>query len=69
MTYLLADTFPTAPAGLRFRALVERPGILQLPGAYNGLSALQAKAAGFDRACTFRARRCRRRWGCPTSAS
>src|SRR5262249_31606957 len=28
--------------------LLERPGILQLPGAYNGLSALQAKAAGFE---------------------
>jgi methylisocitrate lyase len=48
MTYLVADTLPTEPAGLRFRRLVERPGILQLPGAYNGLSALQAKAAGFE---------------------
>lgn len=48
MTYLVADNLVTEPAGLRFRALVERPGILQLPGAYNGLSALQAKAAGFD---------------------
>jgi methylisocitrate lyase len=48
MTYLLADNLPTTPAGERFRALVERPGILQLPGAYNGLSALQAKRAGFD---------------------
>ncbi len=48
MTYLVADDLPTEPAGLRFRACVERPGIFQLPGAYNGLSALQAKAAGFD---------------------
>lgn len=48
MTYLVADTLPTEPAGHRFRALLDRPGILQLPGAYNGLSALQAKAAGFD---------------------
>ena len=48
MTYLVADDLPTEPAGLRFRAAVERPGIFQLPGAYNGLSALQAKAAGFD---------------------
>jgi len=39
---------PDAPAGERFRGLVERPGILQLPGAYNGLSALQAKQAGFE---------------------
>ncbi|MET0589371.1 MAG: methylisocitrate lyase [Novosphingobium sp.] len=48
MTYLVADNLPTAPAGERFRSLVERPGIFQLPGAYNGLSSLQAKAAGFE---------------------
>jgi methylisocitrate lyase len=48
MTYLVADTLPEEPAALRFRKLVERPGILQLPGAYNGLSALQARAAGFE---------------------
>ncbi len=48
MTYLVADDLVTEPAGLRFRRLVERPGILQLHGAYNGLSALQAKAAGFE---------------------
>jgi methylisocitrate lyase len=48
MTYLDADSLEQEPAGLRFRRLVERPGILQLPGAYNGLSSLQAKAAGFD---------------------
>jgi len=48
MTYFVADNLPDEPAGLRFRRLVERPGILQLPGAYNGLSALQAKAAGFE---------------------
>lgn len=48
MTYLIADDLPTEPAGHRFRALVERGGIAQLPGAYNGLSALQARAAGFE---------------------
>ena len=48
MTYLVADDLATEPAGHRFRNLVERRGILQLPGAYNGLSALQAKAAGFE---------------------
>jgi methylisocitrate lyase len=48
MTYLLAENLASEPAGQRFRALVERPGILQLPGAYNGLSALQARAAGFE---------------------
>ena len=35
------------PAGNRFRALVAQ-GFLALPGAHNGLAALQAKAAGFD---------------------
>ena len=48
MTYLVATDLPTAPAGERFRALLERPGILQMPGAHNGQAALQAKAAGFD---------------------
>jgi methylisocitrate lyase len=48
MTYLVAENVPDRPAGERFRMAVGRPGILQLPGAYNGLSALQAKAAGFD---------------------
>jgi len=47
MTYLIAENLPSQPAGERFRTLVEGPGILRLPGAYNGLSALQAKAAGF----------------------
>jgi methylisocitrate lyase len=48
MPYLVADDLPKVPAGERFRALLERPGILQMPGAHNGLAALQAKAAGFD---------------------
>jgi methylisocitrate lyase len=48
MTYLVADNLPEEPAGARFRTLLERPGILQMPGAYNGLSALQAKQAGFE---------------------
>src|SRR5271156_3761502 len=47
MTYLVADDLPTDPAGERFRALLARPGILQMPGAHNGMAALQAKAAGF----------------------
>ncbi|HEY6430715.1 MAG TPA: methylisocitrate lyase, partial [Acetobacteraceae bacterium] len=38
---------PTRPAGERFRALLAGPGIVQLPGAHNGMAALQAKAAGF----------------------
>jgi methylisocitrate lyase len=48
MPYLVAADCPTEPAGKRFRALVERGGILQLPGAHNGMAALQAKAEGFE---------------------
>jgi methylisocitrate lyase len=48
MTYLVAADLPTTPAGERFRALLAQPGILQLPGAHNGMAALQAKAAGFS---------------------
>ena len=48
MPYLVAADCPAQPAGERFRALLARPGILQLPGAHNGQAALQAKAAGFE---------------------
>ena len=48
MPYLVASNLPSEAAGKRFRALVERGGILQLPGAHNGMAALQAKAAGFE---------------------
>lgn len=48
MPYLVAADLPSAPAGQRFRDLLARPGILQLPGAHNGMAALQARAAGFD---------------------
>ena len=48
MPYLVAADLPTASAGARFRALLERPGILQMPGTHNGMAALQAKTAGFD---------------------
>ena len=47
MTYLSASELPSAPAGERFRALLDRPGILQIPGSHNGIAALQAKRAGF----------------------
>src|SRR5690348_13957248 len=47
MTYLVAADVPTEPAGQRFRALIEAGGIVQIPGAHNGMAALQAKAAGF----------------------
>jgi methylisocitrate lyase len=48
MSYLVGSEIPGVPAGERFRALLARGGILALPGAYNGLAALQARAAGFE---------------------
>ena len=48
MTYLVAADHPQAPAGARFRALLERKGILGIPGTHNGLAAQQAKASGFE---------------------
>jgi methylisocitrate lyase len=48
MPYLVASDLPTASAGARFRTLLERPGILQMPGTHNGLAALQARQAGFE---------------------
>ena len=48
MPYVIGDDLPDAPAGQRFRALLERPGILRLPGAHTGMAALLAKQAGFD---------------------
>ncbi len=48
MSYLVAGDVPTGSAGDRFRALIERGGIVQIPGAHNGMAALQAKAAGFE---------------------
>jgi methylisocitrate lyase len=37
-----------AKPGAAFRELLARPQILQMPGAHNGLAALQAKDAGFE---------------------
>ncbi|HWF75940.1 MAG TPA: methylisocitrate lyase [Caulobacteraceae bacterium] len=48
MPYLVAADLPRESAGRRFRALVEHGGIARLPGAHNGMAALQAKAAGFE---------------------
>lgn len=48
MPYLVAGAHPAQSAGSRFRELLARPQILQLPGAHNGHAALQAKAAGFE---------------------
>jgi methylisocitrate lyase len=48
MPYVIADDLPDAPAGQRFRALLDRPRILQMPGAHTGIAALLAKGAGFE---------------------
>ena len=50
MPYLVAEDLPKEPAGLRFRVLMEKGGILQMPGAHNGLASLQVRAAGFEAA-------------------
>lgn len=50
MPQLLAAERPAASPGRMFRDRLAQPGILQLPGVYNGLSALQAKRAGFEAA-------------------
>jgi len=48
MPYVIADDLPTESAGLRFRALLDRPQILQMPGAHLGIAALLAKKQGFE---------------------
>jgi methylisocitrate lyase len=47
MTYLIGSHAPGAAAGQRFRELLERREILEMPGTHNGMAALQARAAGF----------------------
>jgi methylisocitrate lyase len=47
MTYLIGANVPGQHAGIRFRDLLNHPGILQIPGAHNGMAALQARDAGF----------------------
>jgi methylisocitrate lyase len=48
MPYLLGTDHNAAPAGRRFRQLLDAGPILQLPGAHNGMAGLQARAAGFE---------------------
>jgi methylisocitrate lyase len=48
MTYLLGRDIAHKSAGARFRELLEKPGILGIPGTHNGLASQQAKAAGFE---------------------
>jgi len=48
MPYLVSADLPSEPAGVRFRNLLAGPGILKMPGAHNGMAAIQARNAGFD---------------------
>ena len=48
MTYLTAASLTSEPAGDRLRALMAKPGIIEMPGAHNGMAAIQARNAGFE---------------------
>src|SRR5262249_24570111 len=48
MPFLVGADVPASPAGERFRALLNGPKILQLPGAHTGMASLLAKRAGFE---------------------
>lgn len=48
MTFLVGSELPQQPAGERFRALLQSPRILQIPGAHTGMAGLLAKRAGFE---------------------
>ncbi len=48
MTWLEGNGRDPETAGLRLRKLIDRPGILGVPGAHNGLAGLLAKEAGFE---------------------
>jgi len=50
MPYLVAADLHEEPAGTRFRNALCAGGILQIPGAHNGMAALQARRAGFHAA-------------------
>ena len=48
MTWLEGKTRNTTLPGARLRAHMEKPQILQVPGAHNAMAGLLAKNAGFD---------------------
>ncbi len=48
MIYLTDTGKGRISAGERFRQLLAKPGIIRMPGAYNGLAARQAMKAGFE---------------------
>nr|WP_285292497.1 methylisocitrate lyase [Aureimonas altamirensis] len=45
---MIDEDRPREPAGRRFRALMDAPDIMRIPGAHNGLAAIQARDAGFE---------------------
>jgi methylisocitrate lyase len=48
MTWLEGNELDQRPAGERIQELIERPEILGVPGAHNGLAGMLAKEAGFE---------------------
>lgn len=48
MSYLVLSPDEDVPSGLRLRRMLDGPEIVRMPGAHNGLAALQAKASGFQ---------------------
>ena len=68
MTYLVASDLNDTPVGARFRSLLDRPSILQIPGTHNGHGGAAGRAAGFEAAYLSGAAMTAA-WGCPTSAS
>jgi methylisocitrate lyase len=48
MTWLEGNGRDARPAGERLQELLDRPGILGVPGAHNGLAGILAKQAGFE---------------------
>ena len=48
MPYVIGADLPDQPAGERFRAMLDRPQILRMPGAHLGLAGLLAKRQGFE---------------------
>lgn len=50
MPYLVGENLPKTRPGARLRELLAQPGIIRMPGAHNGMAALQVKRAGFSAA-------------------
>jgi len=48
--YLVGENLPKTRPGARLRELLAQPGIIRMPGAHNGMAALQVKRAGFSAA-------------------